>query len=208
MPIPVRHFYMIRHGETEANAARLMAGSLDSPLTENGKNQAKSVQPILKSLTVKPQIIVHSQLSRARDTAGILNEALKVPMTEDPEFAEMCAGEWEGVPYEQCRFMMKDWASAPGGETFEDFFARIKRAKNRILGHQSAPPLIVSHGGVFRAFWKIYGLHSEGVKNCVLYEFKPHNSQAGIFPWRIFRHAADEIVEVEISDNALSETDW
>ena len=72
--IPLKHFYMIRHGETEANAARIMAGSLDSPLTENGRRQAKTAQVIVNSLAVKPSVIIHSNLSRARETAQIINE--------------------------------------------------------------------------------------------------------------------------------------
>lgn len=204
--IPVKHFYMIRHGETEANAARMMAGSLDSPLTQRGRDQAKLAQSAVMNLTVKPQIIVHSQLQRARHTAEILNEVLSVPVLEDAEFAEIHAGDWEGLPYHDCPDLLKDWSDAPNGEKFEDFFERIKRAKNRILGHQSAPPLIVSHGGVFRAFWKLYGIHSEGVRNCILYEFQPLKTEA-VFPWRVLRHS-DGVHEVDIAQNALSEIDW
>lgn len=64
--IIARHFYMIRHGETEANAAQIMAGSMDTPLTENGITQAKEAAKIVEALNIKPQAIVHSHLSRAR----------------------------------------------------------------------------------------------------------------------------------------------
>ncbi|MBX2833542.1 MAG: histidine phosphatase family protein, partial [Micavibrio sp.] len=33
MNVPIKHFYMIRHGQSEANAAKILAGHTDSPLT-------------------------------------------------------------------------------------------------------------------------------------------------------------------------------
>lgn len=176
---------MIRHGETEANAARLMAGSLDSPLTSWGREQAARAAKVVEALPVKPAAIIHSQLSRARDTAAILNQNLGVPAIEDADFAEMHAGDWEGIPYDTCHEMLHGWDDPPGGETHEEFFARIKRAKIKALSHTDQPVLIVCHGGVFRAFAKLYGIDSYGVRNCHLYEFEPAgNPVTGDFPWR------------------------
>ena len=74
MSIPDKAFYMIRHGETEANAARIMAGSIDTPLTEHGKIQADIARQVIEKITIKPAAIFHSHLSRARDTASIINK--------------------------------------------------------------------------------------------------------------------------------------
>lgn len=73
---------MIRHGETEANKAHVFAGSLDSPLTEKGREQAELAQNPARALAIKPSVVVHSTLSRARDTASIINESLDLPMFE------------------------------------------------------------------------------------------------------------------------------
>lgn len=185
--IPAKTFYMIRHGETEANVAQIMAGSLDSPLTTNGRAQAKAVQDVVKNLTVKPTLIVHSHLSRARDTANIINEALGVPTMEDADFAEIHAGDLEGVCWSKCQHF-DDWRDMPNGERFDDFFDRIKRAKNRILGSKEGPVLIVSHGGVFRAFAKIYGIDTPGVRNCHFHEFIPLTDPKKSFPWDVFHY--------------------
>ena len=188
MPIISKHFYMIRHGETEANAARLMAGSLDSPLTPKGRDQAREARDIVKNLEIKPKVIVHSHLSRARDTASIINEALGVPTFEDSDLAEFHAGDWEGVPYEQCAELLTGWPSPPNGETYDNFAARIQRGKNRALNTHNAPVLIVCHGGVFRGFGKLYGLNTPGVfKNCHLYEFQPDTNHQK-FPWRVWSY--------------------
>lgn len=184
--IPAKRFYMIRHGETEANAARIMAGSLDSPLTETGRMQARAAAAIVGSLETKPEIVVHSHLSRARETARIINEALNVPMIEDDGIAELHAGDWEGVSYDACADLFADWIDPPNGETFNDFSARVRSAKSRILSRPERAPLIVSHGGVFRAFGHIYGIASPGVPNCRLFEFEPREHDR--FPWRVWTY--------------------
>jgi uncharacterized phosphatase len=185
--IPLKRFYMIRHGETEANAAQIMAGSLDSPLTQNGRNQARAVHEVIQHLKDKPTMIVHSNLSRARDTALIINEALNVPVMEDAEFAEIHAGDLEGVSWHECGDHFDTWRDMPNGEKFEDFFARVRRAKQRHLESADGPVLIVSHGGVFRAFGMIYGIDTPGVRNCHLHEFTPRvpTSPTDLltFPW-------------------------
>lgn len=196
--IPVKHFYMIRHGETEANVARRMAGSVDTPLTLRGREQADEARLIVEQLEIKPIAIVHSQLSRARDTAHIINKNLKLPIHEDPDLAELHSGDWEGADYETCRPMLYDWQSPPNGETYEQFFARLKRAKKKALESYPGPVLIVCHGGVVRGFWKIYGIDAPHVKNCHLHEFSPAQP-ASDFPWVAHVYDYDEkLVKTEL----------
>lgn len=194
--IIARHFYMIRHGETEANAARKMAGSIDSPLTAKGIAQAREVAGIVRQLERKPKTIIHSHLSRARDTATYINEFLNVDMHEDPDFAELHAGDWEGASYDDCHDLLFSWAEPPNGETFAQFFERLKRGKNVHLQKHDNPVLIVCHGGVFRAFGKMYGLNMLGVKNCQLFEFEP-DTTASPFPWRAWQYALNEDGQIE-----------
>ena len=189
--IIAKHFYMIRHGQTEANAAEVMAGSVDSPLTELGRQQAYAVQQVVETLSVKPKVIVHSNLSRARDTASIINEVLGVPMHEDADLAELHAGDWEGVPWADCPDLLTGWPDPPNGEKFEDFMMRVKRGKNRHLERHEGPVLVVCHGGVFRAFSKLYELDVGGIiENCHLYEFEPDTANS-VFPWRAWHYDQD-----------------
>ena len=195
MPITPKFFYMIRHGQTEANAARLMAGSLDSPLTALGRDQAKAARDIVDNLEKKPEFIIHSHLSRARDTAEIINENLKLPMVEDEDFAEMHAGEWEGAPYEVCDELFHGWVNPPAGETVDQFFNRVKRAKNKALSDDRERPLIVCHGGVFRAMAKLYEIDTWGVRNCDLHSFTPNETEQN-FPWDVKRiHFEGELIK-------------
>jgi broad specificity phosphatase PhoE len=208
--IPVKHFYMIRHGQTEANAARVMAGSLDSPLTAQGIAQAAHARDIVAALPTPPRLIIHSHLSRARDTANIINQAVGAPMHEDRDYAEMHAGDWEGASYDTVQEIFRSWVNPPNGETCQMFFDRVRRAKTGALTRHEPPVLVVCHGGVFRAFWKLYGIHSEGVKNCMLYEFTPKENPE-LFPWDIFRYEMDDLQNLNrcavhmSSDNPTSE---
>ena len=186
MPIPLKPFYMIRHGETEANAARIMAGSLDSPLTDKGRQQAYIAQGIVMTLETKPAAIFHSDLSRARDTANIINETLNAPMFEDPDLAEIHAGDLEGATYEKCEALFEGWPRVLNGEEPDKFFERVKQGKSRAIERFNDPVLIVCHGGVMRAFGALYDLPvPPKFQNAHLYEFLP-NVQKTHFPWTVF----------------------
>ena len=179
--IPSKHFYMIRHGETVANLNRIMAGHMDSPLTDRGRQQADAARVVVENLPVKPTMIIHSHLSRARDTATIINQNLNMPISEDSDFAEIFVGDLEGAPYEACIDIFDNWADSPGGETHQEFMSRIRRAKKKALENNPGPVLIVCHGGVFRALWKMYGIDMTGVRNAHLHEFTPALDRK--FPW-------------------------
>ncbi len=188
MPLPSKHFYMIRHGQTEANERQVMAGSTDSPLTALGRNQAKSVQKIVSELKVKPSVIVHSDLSRARDTASIINEVLNVPMHEEPNIAEIHSGDWEGKPWAECEDLLDGWPTPPNGETFDEFCERLRKGKKFHLETHDGPVLLVCHGGVFRGLGGIYGLNTPGVfQNCHLHEFHPDPDNTH-FPWKVWNY--------------------
>ena len=191
MPLPLKNFYMIRHGETEANASRTMAGSIDSPLTQRGRDQAKEAGRLITAMNLIPAAIFHSSLSRARDTALIINETLNINLHEDADLREIHAGEWEGLPYEHCEELLTTWPIIPEAEKPEEFFERVKRGKIGALNRYDDPILIVCHGGVMRAFGALYGLNTPGnFANAHLYEFKPNPTNES-FPWTVFGYSFD-----------------
>ena len=193
MPLPLKPFYMIRHGETEANAARLMAGSIDSPLTKLGRDQAFEAQKVIATLEIKPVAIFHSHLSRARDTAHIINEALNVEIFEDKDLAEIHAGDLEGASYDHCRELFEHWPRVLNGEDPNEFFKRVRQGKSRAIEKFNEPVLIVCHGGVMRALGAIYKYSIPGkFENAHLYEFQP-NPEKNLFPWDVFDYRFCEI---------------
>ncbi len=183
--LPAKHFYMIRHGETVSNAAKILAGHLDTPLTKTGRTQAFDAQKTVESLKIKPTAIFHSHLTRARDTAQIINKNLRLPIFEDKDLAEINAGILEGQPIEKCGDIFNTWPDIEGGEAANDFFNRVKHGKTKALNAFDEPVLIVCHGGVMRAFGQIHNIETAGrFTNAHLYEFIPCPNNPS-FPWTV-----------------------
>lgn len=173
---------MIRHGESVANRDGYFSGNLDVTLTETGKVQADTAKRVVEALEEKPTHIVHSHLSRARDTASIINQNLALPMTETPLIGEHKFGDWEREPWDIIRPRFFSGENPPNGETHDEFSSRIKDGINMALALEGTP-LVVCHGGVFRGFNYLYKQEMHQIKNCKLYSFTP--TEHSKFPWKI-----------------------
>src|SRR5215218_6168626 len=136
-----RPLYYLRHGETEANAAGTIAGSLDVELTKLGREQARVAA---RGLEHEPITAIYaSPLRRARETAQPIAEALGLTVTILDEIAERNWGDLEGMP----RRSHVRGAKPPGAESPEAFMRRVLSGFRQI---DAAVPLIVAHSGVFR----------------------------------------------------------
>ncbi len=65
-----------------------------------------------------------------------------------------------------------------------------RNALDLAISQNPSPVLVVSHGGVFRAFGEIYQFPLRGISNCTLYEFEPLTNSHRI-PWRIWCYDAN-----------------
>lgn len=138
-----RPFLFLRHGETEANAAGVIAGMSESPLTEKGLRQAEAAARILVSVQIGT--IWCSPLKRALDTAAIVARATGHEIRVVAELAERNWGDWEGHP----RHLYYDTdATPPNGESVSAFTARVVVGMGKLT--PPWPPLIVGHSGVAR----------------------------------------------------------
>ncbi len=184
-------FYMMRHGETVANAEGYAAGSFDTPLTDKGRAQALAARPMFETLSPRPALIVHSHLSRARDTALIINERLRIPMIEKTSMAEQCFGDWKGLSWGAIHDRIMIGEKPPNGESMEMLTDRVITGLSDILSMPEEPILIATHGGVFDALLWHFGRKLDDVKNCHLYEFAPIQTETA-FPWEIWHHDLSE----------------
>jgi probable phosphoglycerate mutase len=186
--IPAQAFYLLRHGESEANVLNIAAGGgVNSPLTQAGKHQADKLANFMASLEIKPSRIFHSPQIRAKETAERVNKNLNLSMTEIPLLHEHNLGEWEGKSWEIIRPKIYANETAPGGESRSDFSKRIKTVMDEILAEDhGAPPLIVAHGGTFHAIGKLYEWPFGAMANCHLHFFSPDPSHPP-FPWEIWQ---------------------
>ena len=188
--LPAFDFYLVRHGESEANVRQVAAGGgLDSPLTETGIGQAKALAAAIHNLPVKPSRIYHSPQIRAKHTAGYINEFLNLDMTEMDNLKEHMFGDWEEISWVELRALAERGENPPNGETYQEFAERIGGALHEIFKTpHAAPPMLVAHGGVFKSIPRLYGHRLEAVGNCALYHFQPSSGNAA-FPWTMTSYA-------------------
>jgi len=117
---------LIRHGETEANAARVVQ-TPDVPLSDVGLAQARRLGRRLAALPLGQ--IVASDLRRAAMTAECVREACGAPLSFDALLQERNFGDIRGRPYATLEVSILDPDyDPPGGESWEVFHRRVDAA--------------------------------------------------------------------------------
>lgn len=140
---------LIRHGETEWNKIGRIQGTTDVPLNETGKSQARACGSHLTKESW--DVIVTSPLKRAKQTAAIINETMRLPIFEMTEFQEKHFGKAEGMTAEE-RYGLYPDKNYPGQEQPQAFHGRLSKGLaqlNAQFGNQRV--LVVAHGGVINA---------------------------------------------------------
>jgi probable phosphoglycerate mutase len=148
---------VLRHGETDHNAARIWQGHLDTPLSARGIVQADAVGPAIAALS--PDRLVSSDLTRARLTARSVGRACGIPVALDPRFREIDVGAWQGLsaaevadgwPQVQDALARgEDVRRGDHGETMADVAARVGAALTEHLAALGPGECLVvsTHGG-------------------------------------------------------------
>jgi broad specificity phosphatase PhoE len=149
---------LARHGATADNAAHLILGHRDPPLSEVGREQAAALAREARDAGVVG--LWTSPLGRARHTAAIVGALVGVAPTVLPGLIESDRGAWEGQPFELiarespqlfAAFVAADPDFAfPGGESLREQVRRTGEALDVIAGGPS-PGLAVAHAGTIRA---------------------------------------------------------
>ncbi|MDQ6716235.1 MAG: histidine phosphatase family protein [Actinomycetota bacterium] len=156
-----RRIVVLRHGQTEDNAAGVWQGHRDSALSEVGRAQAERVAPVLAALD--PQLVVSSDLQRASATAGAVADLLGVKVDLDERLREVDVGQWQGRTSAQVREDDADLLAALGrgedvrrghtGETVAELALRARAALEDVVARLELGrvALVVCHGWTSRA---------------------------------------------------------
>ena len=152
----------IRHAESTYNEKRLLQGQIDCDLSSRGLKDTKEKA---KDFPSNFDICYCSPLKRTKQTAGILVPHLN--KIYDTRIIERGLGDWENTPNtDEKQFLMHNKIVPPNGETFEDFDSRIleflKMLKNNYANKKI---LVVTHGGVIYAIYRILGLKVKIIEN-------------------------------------------
>ncbi len=152
--------YLIRHGETDGNAANLAQGHFDAPLNAQGKVQAGLLGARIKDWDV--DAVYSSDSTRALQTAEpFLSFRDELTLETSSDLREKFYGELENKSWEQLRdddpemaARLRDPRTAadvrfPGGETDRDHFERVASFIDYVVDRHSkdATILIFTHGG-------------------------------------------------------------
>jgi probable phosphoglycerate mutase len=139
--------FVIRHGETPGNAARVLQLP-DTPLSERGAAQAEQ---LARRLAHEPiGRILASDYTRAAMTAAALETATGAPLVHDPLLRERNFGDLRGTPYDDLGFdPFAPGYQPPGGESWQVFHERVARAWKTIRAAAEETPghlAVVTHG--------------------------------------------------------------
>jgi broad specificity phosphatase PhoE len=177
---------LLRHGQTNWNIDFRLQGVTDIPLNETGINQARIAGEVIVTSFVGDEAwdaILSSPLSRARDTAVMVGEAIGISNVSIEELLlERSFGEAEGMSHEEWKSTYNDTNHVPGGETLEQLEARALVLLQRIADHHEGKRVLtVSHGALIRTLLRLV---SQG-------EFPRDGERLGNACLSIFEHTAE-----------------
>ncbi|MGI8387418.1 histidine phosphatase family protein [Robertmurraya sp. P23] len=150
--------YFVRHGETQYNIEKRMQGFCDSPLTERGIAQAKSVGMGLDDIEFTA--VYTSESQRVIDTAKYAVGHRNLPTMTDPRLKEMNFGALESLVESEITerygnileqlFTLNDLnMAAPEGESYSQLYTRTTSVVKEIIDkhkNEGGNILVFSHG--------------------------------------------------------------
>jgi broad specificity phosphatase PhoE len=147
---------LIRHGQSEGNAAGRFGGHTQTPLSPRGLAQAEATARALSS--EKIDAIYSSDLRRALQTAEPLARLLNLPVERTTAFRERSVGVMEGLTFEEAASAHPEQYAALlrrdfdhvllGGESYRQMLERASRQLERAIErHRGGRIVIVSHTG-------------------------------------------------------------
>jgi broad specificity phosphatase PhoE len=135
-----------------------MQGQLESDLTLRGREQTEVNARVLADLGI--EALYSSPLTRARQSAAIINRHLDLAIRYDDRIKEWNCGDWSGERYEVVQTKWADqWAAyqadrfhyrGPNCENYPDMIARVRPFLDELLRGAAQRIAVVSHGMIGR----------------------------------------------------------
>ena len=174
--------YVIRHGKTRWNELGKIQGRTDIELNDTGKNQATKIRKKIEELNI--DVIISSNLTRAIQTAQIINKNMNLPIMIDERIIERNYGDLEGMDKHNFDFSeFWDWntdVKYKNAETMQELFKRLRDFFEDIkVKYNDKNVLLVTHGGTIRAINYIMNpnltleqINNMTTKNCEIREYE------------------------------------
>ncbi|UQX87522.1 histidine phosphatase family protein [Jatrophihabitans telluris] len=147
----LRRIVILRHGRTQWNAQRRYQGQSDPPLDSVG--QAQAIQAAALIAAMDPDVLISSDLQRAKHTADKVGSLAGLPVEVDKRLRERNLGHWEGLTRDEvaARYPdeFADWLAGRdvtrrGGESRQEVADRAMGVVAELRDVELA--VFVSHG--------------------------------------------------------------
>lgn len=149
---------LIRHGMTEHSERKRFSGGsagANPPLNETGRHQIRRTADWLAPISERVDQVITSPVRRTVESAELIAERWARPLSQEPGFAEMDFGTWDGFtaaevahqdPAAISAWMSSVDAAAGGGETFREIQTRVLAALDAVLReHPGRTVAVVAH---------------------------------------------------------------
>ncbi len=157
--------YLARHGQDEDNAAGILNGHRDTPLTALGREQAADLARTIVEHKIVLEKIYSSPLQRAFATAQIVAATLKLSMPEKVDLLiERDFGIMSGKPNTDIETVCGSdvlktekityFLSPEGAETFPVLLERGKKVLEYFKGQDNI--LLVTHGDIGKMIYAAF----------------------------------------------------
>jgi probable phosphoglycerate mutase len=205
---------LIRHGETDWNAARRLQGHIDIELNDEGLRQADALACALAREPL--DAVIASDLMRARQTAQAVASKHGLTVGIDRQLRERCYGLFEGMLYAQVAQRYPEHYAAwqardidavmpPGertAESFRQFFARSTAAIAHWADQYPDQTIaIVAHGGVLECACRaaralaLDPVRDFQIKNASINRFEFSSGKLTLINWGDVEHLGGEAVD-------------
>ncbi|MBU3548433.1 MULTISPECIES: histidine phosphatase family protein [unclassified Polynucleobacter] len=162
----ITRFCLVRHGETDWNAARRLQGHTDIDLNARGLAQAGQMARALKNMKLQFDVLYTSDLQRAAKTAQAIEDVFETSAIPNAGLRERHLGALQGLTTDEAPIREPElWKShlsrnieesLHNGESIQQFADRIKAALVEICEeHSGKTILLVSHGGALDMMYRI-----------------------------------------------------
>ena len=158
-------YYCFRHGESEANKARLFASKKINPvLTEAGREQAVSMGSVMRNISVEKIFV--SPLKRAQETARLIFPKRELITLED--LRETNVGDLDGIsedaPANWSAYMRvvnawekgQNYVRFSNGESNTEIKARIVKVLEQVNSECKDSAALVAHSDILRSFFWLF----------------------------------------------------
>ena len=146
--------FVTRHGETAANVEKLFYGQLEYPLTENGRQQAKKLQPLFQNYPIAR--VYSSDLGRAVETAKLAIPGCEPIQT--PDLREYDIGSIAPLKQSECFRLygnLKGDYTPFGGENTRMVAERLQHFLNSLAADPVPFAAAFSHNGTIKCLLRL-----------------------------------------------------